>query len=133
MYLEASYLSNLTQLRLHRGWAALDAEGSVIQCLSIDVLLSSLENMPSLQYLYVALPEDMVAAPSIRSTQIYLLDSSYDMDLRACDRLNLRDLRDLTAHFHLKPQMSSIFDHLEVDDLERLTTSWGGYAEPVLF
>ncbi|KAJ8701751.1 hypothetical protein PTI98_000505 [Pleurotus ostreatus] len=117
VYLEATYLSNLTQLRLHRGWAALDAEGSVIQCPGIDLLLSGLENMPSLQCLHVTLPEDMDTAPSTRSTPIHL-----------------PHLRGIVVRFE-QPNIATMFDHLRVDNIESLHASWKNctpVVEPVL-
>ncbi|KAL4261745.1 hypothetical protein AB1N83_007083 [Pleurotus pulmonarius] len=116
VHLESTWLSNLTSLRFHPCWIPLDAIKGGTRLISMEILLSALEKMPLLQCLDLNFP--------------------HEMDLRTCERLNpvyLRDLRDLTVHFRSKPQMSSIFNHLKVDGLERLTTSWAGYAEPALF
>lgn len=85
--------------------------------LGIDPLLSGLENMPSLQRLHVALPEDMDTAPSTRSTPIHL-----------------PHLRDIVIRFE-QPNMATMFDHLRVDNIESLHKSWKHctpMVEPVL-
>ncbi|KAF4593075.1 hypothetical protein EYR38_008785 [Pleurotus pulmonarius] len=107
VHIKAPYLSKLTSLHLDRGWAALDARDEVVKRTSIDMLLSVLENMPLLQLLFFALPRQVDEVPSSRPTPVYL-----------------HHLRDITAHFYDCPTSATIFNHLRVDNVEKLHTIW---------
>ncbi|KAL4261748.1 F-box domain-containing protein [Pleurotus pulmonarius] len=109
VHLGAAYLSNLISLELRYNWDALDAAGGVVPHINIDLLLSALQNMPLLQRLSLSLPTNFSDAPSNRSTPIHL-----------------HHLRDICVSLP-RPKMAFIFNHLRVDSIERLETSWPLY------
>lgn len=59
-------MSKLAYLHLGTGWNALDARSGQPRRITIDILLSALENMPLLRSLILQLPNDMEQTSSSR-------------------------------------------------------------------
>lgn len=98
LHIKASWLSKLTSLRLERGATC---------SMSIDTLLSALENTPLLQCLRLVASPGTDDAPCHRSTPVHL-----------------RHLDDITFDLDSKPSIAKVFIHLRVDNIEKLRTSW---------
>lgn len=96
--IQAKWLSKLTSL--HLGNKALIN-------LSIDALLSALENAPLLQRIHIVAPTLVDDTPSRRSKPVHL-----------------HYLCDIAVDLERNPAMAAIFSHLRVDSIERLHTSW---------
>ncbi|KAF4606075.1 hypothetical protein EYR38_000120 [Pleurotus pulmonarius] len=105
VYLEASYLSGLTSLQLGSGWSAWDATSRRPTRITVDILLSALENMPLLRSLNLLLPKDVQQASSSRLAPVYL-----------------QYLVDVTIIFDTL-EAATIFPHLRIDHLEKLLAS----------
>ncbi|KAG9222140.1 hypothetical protein CCMSSC00406_0009591 [Pleurotus cornucopiae] len=103
--LQASYLSKLTSLCLGSGWSAWDAASGQPCRISVDTLLSALENMPLLQFLNLLLPNDVQQASCSRLAPVYL-----------------QHLFDVTIIFDTL-EAATIFHHLRIDKIKKLVAS----------
>ncbi|KAF7424628.1 hypothetical protein PC9H_009936 [Pleurotus ostreatus] len=105
--LEATWFSHVTSLQLGVGWDGTDASTGKARPVSMDVLLTMLENMPLLERLSLSPPNNFDPAPSTRSTPV-----------------DLHHLHDITAWFGGEPNLAKIFNHLRADDIHRICTYW---------
>lgn len=101
MHFGASWVLQLTTLKLLRGWVALDGAEYV----SFNALLSALENLPSLQCLSLAQPKSFDDTPCTRATPVHI-----------------RHLQDITIIMgnEFGRSMVQILDYLVVDRIRRL-------------
>ncbi|KDQ31491.1 hypothetical protein PLEOSDRAFT_1096295 [Pleurotus ostreatus PC15] len=103
--LQASYMSKLTSLCLGGDWSAWDAASGQPCRVSVDTLLSALENMPLLQSLNLLLPNDVQQASRSRLAPVYL-----------------QHLSDVTIIFDTL-EAATIFHHLRTDKIKKLVAA----------